>query len=83
MGLIGGTGARSRVRSENNRFFLPNGRECVRRTDVERGSYQTWRATSATSSSLRCWVSSLIRFAPMDTGENPHWVDRASRSRPT
>jgi hypothetical protein len=45
--------------------------------------YQTWRATSATSSSLRSWVSSLIRFPPIETGENPHWVERASRSRPT
>jgi branched-chain amino acid transport system ATP-binding protein len=47
------------------------------------GGYQTLWATSATSSSLRCWVSSLIRFPPIDTGENPHWVDSASRSRPT
>ena len=45
--------------------------------------YQTRWATSATSSSLRCWVSSLMRFPPMDTGENPHWVDSASRSLPT
>src|SRR5580704_6617798 len=45
--------------------------------------YQTWWATSATSSSLRCWVSSLMRFPPIDTGEKPHWVDSASRSRPT
>jgi hypothetical protein len=55
------------------------GRPAVR---VRRGGYQTWWATSATSSSLRCWVSSLMRFAPIDTGENPHWVDSASRSRP-
>src|SRR5689334_7942834 len=47
------------------------------------GGYQTWWATSATSSSLRCWVSSLMRFPPMDTGEKPHWVDSASRSLPT
>jgi branched-chain amino acid transport system ATP-binding protein len=45
--------------------------------------YQTLWATSATSSSLRCWVSSVMRFPPIDTGENPHWVDSASRSRPT
>ena len=45
--------------------------------------YQTLWATSATSSSLRCWISSLIRFPPIDTGEKPHWVDSASRSRPT
>ena len=48
-----------------------------------RACHQTWWATSATSSSLRCWVSSLMRFPPIDTGENPHWVDSASRSRPT
>jgi branched-chain amino acid transport system ATP-binding protein len=47
------------------------------------GSYQTLWATSATSSSLRSWVSSLTRFPPIDTGENPHWVDSARRSRPT
>src|SRR6266487_885076 len=51
--------------------------------DEAGGGYQTWWATSATSSSLRCWVSSLMRFPPMDTGENPHWVDSASRSLPT
>jgi CubicO group peptidase (beta-lactamase class C family) len=50
---------------------------------VTSGRHQTWWATSATSSSLRCWVSSLIRLAPIETGENPHWVDSASRSRPT
>ena len=47
------------------------------------GGYQTLWATSATSSSLRCWVSSLMRLPPIDTGEKPHWVDSARRSRPT
>jgi hypothetical protein len=46
-------------------------------------AYQTWWATSATSSSLSSWVSSLMRLAPMETGENPHCVDSASRSRST
>ena len=51
--------------------------------EPSRAGYQTWWATSATSSSLRCWVSSLMRFPPMDTGEKPHWVDSPSRSLPT
>jgi hypothetical protein len=74
-------GAHAEVVSPANpvSLHLPHER---RRRDTPQG-YQTWWATSATSSSLRCWVSSLMRFPPMDTGENPHWVDSASRSLPT
>src|SRR6185312_16484584 len=63
----------------------PGGRmRIIRRCRTEPSAgYQTLWATSATSSSLRCWVSSLMRLPPMDTGEKPHWVDSASRSLPT